>query len=173
MARLTEQTKKLIIADYLTGKFSQRELAKKHSASIGTINNLTKNIPPENERIVEAQVSVLSAKATLPNEQMNAVLNAAEREFRNRQMIENATQLNLKRITEHLEKNQKFEKIGIGDGVQNFAPVELNASDYKAAQAAIDKASITLGVNPRFANTTINNTNAQQNNRQIIISQDD
>ncbi|MGB2553724.1 hypothetical protein ACPF04_11290, partial [Campylobacter sp. MOP51] len=93
--------------------------------------------------------------------------------IRNRQLIENATQLNLKRIKEHLEKNQKFEKISIGDGAQNFKPVELNASDYKAAQDAIDKASITLGVNPRFASTTINNTNAQQNTHQIKISQDD
>ncbi|WP_169975859.1 hypothetical protein [Campylobacter sp. RM16191] len=174
MAKIAEQVKKLIIADHLTGKFSQRDLAKKYNVSIGTISNLTKGAEPQNEHLVEAKVSLMSAEQTLPPEQMNAVLNAAEREIRNRQLIENATQLNLKRIKEHLEKNQKFEKISIGDGAQNFEPVELNASDYKAAQEAIDKASLTLGVNPRFAAATqITNTNAQQTIPQIIIKQDD
>ena len=46
--------------------------------------------------------------------------------------------------------------------MQNFEPVELNANDYKALQEAIDKASLTLGVNSRTGNISINNTNAQQ-----------
>lgn len=38
-----------------------------------------------------------------------------------------------------------------------------NANDLKAIVDLSDKASITLGVNQRHANTTINNTNATQN----------
>ena len=75
---------------------------------------------------------------------------------------------NLNRVMDMLDKNTKFEKVGVGDGVQNFEPVELNANDYKALQEAIDKASLTLGVNSRTGNISINNTNAQQSVQQNV-----
>ena len=53
--------------------------------------------------------------------------------------------------------------------MQSFEPVELNANDYKALQDAIDKASLTLGVNQRTANTTINNANVQQSEETKIV----
>lgn len=167
MARITDETKKQVIADYLTGKFSQRDLVKKYNISLGTANKLTKDLAPENERYVEAEVTMIAARQTLPNEQMNAIMNAAKDEAYNRGLIFNATQKNLVKITEMLNKNTKHEKVGVGDGVQSFEPVELNANDYKALQDAIDKASLTLGINQRNASTTINNTNAQQTKIQI------
>lgn len=167
VAKITDETKKQAIADYLTGKFSQRDLVKKYNISLGTANKLTKDLAPENERYVEAEVTMIAARQTLPNEQMNAIMNAAKDEAYNRGLIFNATQKNLVKITEMLNKNTKHEKVGVGDGVQNFEPVELNANDYKALQDAIDKASLTLGVNPRTAQTLIQNTNAQQTKIQI------
>ena len=70
---------------------------------------------------------------------------------------------------EYLSKNQKLEKINVGDGVQNFEPVGLGADDFKYCQDTIDKASITLGINPRHANTNIkvDNNNLQQTNLTI------
>ena len=169
MAKITDATKKLIIADYLTGKFSQRELAKKYNIALGTANKLTKNLTPENEHYVEAEVTMISARQTLPDEQMNAIMNAAKDEAYNRGLIFNATQKNLAKITEMLDKNTKYEKVGVGDGVQTFEPVELNANDYKALQDAIDKASLTLGVSQRAASTTINNANVQQSEETKIV----
>lgn len=169
MAKITDATKKLIIADYLTGKFSQRELAKKYNIALGTANKLTKNLTPENEHYVEAEVTMISARQTLPDEQMNAIMNAAKDEAYNRGLIFNATQKNLAKITEMLDKNTKYEKVGVGDGVQTFEPIELNANDFKALQDAIDKASLTLGVNPRFGGTTINNANVQQSEETKIV----
>ena len=169
MAKINQETKKLIIADYLTGKFSQRELSKKFNISLGTINNLTKHLTPENERLVEAQISILTAQQTLPSEQMNAVMNAAKDEAYNRGLIFNATQKNLNRVIDMLDKNTKLEKINVGEGVQNFEPVELNANDYKALQEMIDKASLTLGVNQRGVTTQINNANVQKDETKIII----
>lgn len=169
MARLTEHDKNLLIADYHTNKYSQRELAKKYNISLGTVSNLTKEISPQNEHIVNAQVTILTAKAILPVEHLNAILNAAQDEIYNKNLITNATQLNLVRTMEYLTKNQKLEKINVGDGVQNFEPVGLGADDFKHCQDTIDKASITLGVNQRHANSQVNisNTNAIQNNTQI------
>ena len=112
---------------------------------------------------------MISARQTLPDEQMNAIMNAAKDEAYNRGLIFNATQKNLAKITEMLDKNTKYEKVGVGDGVQNFEPVELNANDYKALQDAIDKASLTLGVNQRTSSTTINNANVQQSEETKIV----
>lgn len=169
MAKITNEIKEKILADFHTGKFSQRELAKKYNASKTTIANLTKGLSPKNDRLVEAQVSLLSAQNNLTATEMTAIMTAAKDEAYNRGLIFNATQKNLAKITDMLNKNTKFEKVGVGDGVQSFEPVELNANDYKALQDAIDKASLTLGVNQRAANTTINNANVQQSEETKIV----
>lgn len=89
-----------------------------------------------------------------------------------KKIIYSATQLNLVRTMEYLSKNQKLEKINVGDGVQNFEPVGLGADDFKYCQDTIDKASITLGINPRHANTNIkvDNNNTQENNMPMQIN---
>ena len=162
MAKLTEAIKEKILADFHTGKFSQRGLAKKHSVSNGSVANLLKGLTPKNEHLVEAQITLLSAQTQKSKIEMSSILSTAKDEAYNRGLIFNATQKNLNRVMDMLDKNTKFEKIGVGEGVQNFEPVELNANDYKALQDAIDKASLTLGVNSRTGNISINNTNAQQ-----------
>ena len=59
MAKITNEIKERILADFHTGKFSQRELAKKYAVSNGTVANLLKGLTPENERLVEAQITLL------------------------------------------------------------------------------------------------------------------
>lgn len=169
MARLTDNEKKLVIADYKTGKYSQRELAERHHISVGTVNNLTKDLKADNEQFVQAQISLLTAKALLPPEQMNAILNAAQEEIYNKGLVTNATQLNLVRMTEHISVNKKLEKVNVGDGIQQFEEVGLGSGDYLNIQNAIDRASLTLKINDRHApKTDINLTNAQQNNTRFV-----
>lgn len=151
MAKLSDHEKTLLIADYHTNKYSQRKLAEKYNVSIGTVNNLTKEVTPQNEHLVNAQMSIISAKAILPIEQMNAILNTAQEEMYNKNLVTNATQLNLVRTMEYLSKNKKLEKRSVGDGVQVFDEVGLGADDFKQCQDTIDKASITLKVNERHA----------------------
>lgn len=176
VGKITDEIKEKILADFHTGKFSQRELAKKHSVSNGTVANLLKGLTPKNEHLVEAQITLLSAQTQKSEIEMSSILSTAKDEAYNRGLIFNATQKNLNRVMDMLDKNTKFEKVGVGDGVQNFEPVELNANDYKALQEAIDKASLTLGVNSRTGNISINNTNAQQNEvteiRRTIVKPD-
>lgn len=175
MPRLSDSEKKLVIADFKTGRYSQRELADRHNISVGTVNNLTKGLTADNEHLVNAQISLLTARAILPPEQLNAILNAAQEEIYNKQLVTNATQLNLIRMTEHISVNKKLEKISVGDGVQQFEEVGLGSSDYLNIQNAIDKASLTLGVNQRHApKSDVNLTNAQQNvTPTIILKRDD
>lgn len=167
MARLTDKQKELILADYHTGKYSQRKLSEKHDVSIGTVNKITKEETPQNEHIVNAQITLLTAKSYISNEQMNAIMNTAKDEIFNNALITNATQLNLVRTMEYLSNNKKLDKINSGGGIQEHVEVGLGSDDFKYCQDTIDKASLTLGVNQRHSSTLINNTNATQNN--III----
>lgn len=153
MARLSNQDDAIlsskIIADHKTGKYSQRELSIKHNVSVGKINKIVKGIPHQNEHLVDAQVSLLTAKAYLTDAEMNSIVNTAHEVVFNQGLITNATQLNLVRMTQALKINKKLEKISVGDGMQKFEEVELGSGDYKNIQDAIDKAGQTLGVIPR------------------------
>ena len=169
MAKLTPQDEINLVSDWKTGRYSQRDLASKYNCSKGKVSQLTEGIEKaKNDQVVKAQITILTAKSLLSDEEMTAIMTAAQNEVFNKGLITNATQLNLVRTMEYLTKNQKLEKINVGDGVQNFEPVGLGADDFKYCQDTIDKASITLGINPRHANSQINisndNTNAIQNN---------
>ena len=168
VGKITDDIKEKILADFHTGKFSQRELAKKHSVSNGTVANLLKGLTPKNEHLVEAQITLLSAQTQKSEIEMSSILSTAKDEAYNRGLIFNATQKNLNRVMDMLDKNTKYEKVGIGDGVQTFEPIELNANDFKTLQDMIDKASLTLGVNQRVATTQINNANVQSEQKIII-----
>ena len=170
MAKLTPQDEINLVSDWKTGRYSQRDLASKYNCSKGKVSQLTEGIEKaKNDQVVKAQITILTAKALLSDEELTAIMTAAQNEVFNKGLITNATQLNLVRTMEYLSKNQKLEKINVGDGVQNFEPVGLGSDDFKQCQDAIDKASITLGVNQRHANSQVNisNTNAVQNNLSV------
>lgn len=156
MAKLTSNDIENLLADFNTGKFSQRDLSKKYNVSLGKINQLVKGLEPKNEHIVEATKTVLKAKEELTNAEMNSIMNIAEQELRNKEIIMKAT---LKNITSMIKK--------INDG--------SSIAEHKIAQDAIDKASITLNVNPRHANSQINinneNNQATQNVASLTIEQ--
>lgn len=175
MAKLSELEKTRLLADWKTGKYSQRDLVKKYNASKGTVSEITKGVEQKNGHLVDAQVSLLSAKAILPPEEMGAIMGTAQEIIYNQNLITNATQLNLVRTTEYLSNNKKLVKLSAGMGTQELVEVGLGSSDFKECQEAIDKASLTLGINQRHSNIKIDNTNAQQTNQptQIIIKRDE
>lgn len=145
---ISNKDKNLIIADFLTGKYSQRELSKKYDVSLGTINKLTKDLEQKNEHLVNAQVSILRAKQELDPLEMNAIMNTANQLSEYKDIIDKAT---LKNIS-HLAK-----KINEGSSI----------IEHKIAQDTFDKASITLNVNSRHAKSgdvNVNATAAVQNN---------
>jgi len=173
---VSEKIKKEILADYHTNKYSQRSLSKKHAVSIGTVNKITKEVKPQNEHLVNAQVSLLSAKALISDEQMNAIVNTAKDELLNKGLVENAAQLSLIRKTELLSENRKeaivkninYNADGKREESHEIMSVVLSPDDLKAIDDGIDKASLTLKVNKRHSNAIITNTNAQQNNNEIV-----
>lgn len=162
VAKLTDELKNKILADFHTGKFSQRELAKKYEVSKTLIANIVGGLTPKNDHLVEAQISILSAKESLSETEMTAIMTTAKDEAYNRGLIFNATHKVIQRATQMLEKNTKMEKVSIGDGIQNLEPIELTPLDLKNLQEAIFKGGEALGVVTKVPSTQINNMNAQQ-----------
>ncbi len=132
MAKLTDNEVKLLIADYHTGKFSQRKLAEKYNVSIGKVNQLTKEVTPINEHLVNAQMSILSAKSQLTNEQMNAIMNTAQELAFNKGLVFNVSQKALQKASMLLDQSEDMNEL-------------------KTAVDLADRASLTLGVNQRHA----------------------
>ncbi|OCR86679.1 hypothetical protein CFT13S00388_07950 [Campylobacter fetus subsp. testudinum] len=154
--RLSDETKAEIIADFKTGKYTQRELSTKHKVSLGAVSSYTKGLKCENEHFVNA---IVSAKTELNAFEMNAVFNTADRLVKDTEMIYSVTR----------------KLIHKADAMSELVE---SPNDIHTLISAVDKASVTLNVNQRHAKTEINNTaNASSNTitirRREIKSQSD
>ena len=85
-----------------------------------------------------------------------------------KRLINGASMINLTKTIEYLQGGVKLEKVSIGQGMQELTEVGLASDDFKQCQDAIDKASITLGINQRHATSSVNIAN--QNQQQAIIN---
>ena len=139
MARLNDKTKQLLIADYHTNNFSQRELSKKYDVSLGTVSKLTKEVKPENEHLVNAQMAILSAQSKLSNEQMNAIMNTAKDKLRREKLISTTSEKIVQLAQEMVDKNKKQVVIKVKDYSKengsseslDVIEIELDTSDLK------------------------------------------
>lgn len=156
MARLTDKDRELILADYHTGHYTQRELAGKFEVSTATINKLTKGKEPKYlakvNTIVEATADIYSESEQNEHE-VNAVVNVIEEKTRHIRLInDNAIKLagKLNAMADQIDEPQDLKHL-----------VEAN-----------DKLAITLKVADRHApKTEINNNNAnvQSDNFQALL----
>lgn len=165
MARLSQDTKDKILDDFHLGK-SQNELARLYEVSPATINKICKGIK---QKYVDKVNTIVSIKSELSEESeylVNAFDKEVNRQLMLKQIVFNASEKLLIKATKMIEENKTVDKINVGAGVQQIEPRNLDSSDLKNLADTIDKASITLGVNQRHANSqvNINNTNATQNN---------
>ncbi|WP_066222596.1 hypothetical protein [Aliarcobacter cryaerophilus] len=173
---LRESGKSLSEVELLTGinKSSIQRKEKKENWIVGKTQQLKSDIievEKQNATILQQKATIREKIATLEDYEIKYLDEIIQDEAKIRSLLFSTTALNVIRINEDLQQNMKYEKVSCGDGVQNLEPVKLSASDYKNAQEALDKASITLGINQRHSNSQINinneNTNAQQNNINI------
>lgn len=119
---------------------------------------------------ISGTISRNPSKAHIIAEDVLRDINQLAEQIDAEKMINGATMINLTRTIEYLQSNTKLEKISVGQGIQQFEPVGLASSDFKECQDTIDKASVTLGINQRHANSqvTVNNQNNHQNNTNIL-----
>ncbi|OCR99234.1 hypothetical protein A9K75_07870 [Campylobacter fetus subsp. testudinum] len=151
MAKLTEELKEQIIADFHVGK-SQNRLAKEYELSPATINKLCKGLEPKYEK----KVNIITAiKTELKNEseyQAFAFEQEVNRKLKHSALIYNVQEKAIKRAAEMIDMID-------------------NPQDLSAIIRGIDTASLTLGVNARHAKTEIN-TNATATNTIKITRKD-
>lgn len=137
-----------------SGKLSLSEISKQtgiDKSSISKKSKIQQWSSVENSDYIDAKVLIATKKSTLSMEKINTLDEIADNEIRNRNLVYGVTQKALRKA------NAMIDEID-------------NANDLKAIVDLSDRASITLGVNARHANTTINNTNANQVNAPTQIN---
>ena len=176
---LRESGKSLSEVELLTGinKSSIQRKEKKENWQLNKTQQLKSDIievEKENAKILQIKTQLREKIATLEDYEIKYLDELIQDEAKIRSLLFSTTALNVIRINEDLQQNMKYEKVSCGDGVQNLEPVKLSASDYKNAQEALDKASITLGINQRHSNNQINvNTQNNIQNNNIPLSIED
>ncbi len=176
---LRESGKSLSEVELLTGinKSSIQRKEKKENWIVGKTQQLKSDIievEKENAKILQRKTQLREKIATLEDYEIKYLDELIQDEAKIRSLLFSTTALNVIRINEDLQQNMKYEKVSCGDGVQILEPVKLSASDYKNAQEALDKASITLGINQRHSSNQINvNTQNNIQNNNIPLSIED
>ena len=172
MARLTDKQREDIRNQLILGE-SQYSIARDYEVSSATVNKIFKTIR-EDEFLTNEVKEEIAIKSKLNNQSESLVKafdDKVNEQLRRQGLVFNATEKLLKKIDYAMENHKPVEKVNIGEGIQRLVPVEYGANDYKNFADAIDKASLTLGVNQRHSNSQVNiqNTNAQQTNIPIQI----
>ena len=151
MARLTDKQREDIRNQLILGE-SQYSIARDYEVSSATVNKIFKTIS-EDEFLVKEVKGEIAIKSKL-SYQSESLLKAFDTkvndELRRQNLVFNASEKALVKLS------------GLIDDVDE-------AQDMKHIVDAIDKASITLGVNQRHSNSQVNisNTNATQTNVEL------
>ena len=169
MARLNKETWERLKADYVTGAYSVRDLAKKYNISHAAINKKRKKenwiILDEKEfeevankkeiikkvsKSFREKVSKVSKKVSVKPEKLE---NAVEEYVDKRAMVETAGVDVVLKAQEILSDGKVQEIATVSGEMGEIRVVErnLNPRELKSLADAIDKIAQTLGVVPRFS----------------------
>jgi len=132
MPRLTAEDKELILADYHTGHYTQRELAKKYNTSHVTVGKITKGQEPKHKDKVTTQIAIATELSQESYQEVKAVETIVTEKTRHLQLInDNATKL--------------ARKLAV-----MADPIDT-PNDMKTLAEANDKLAVTLKVADRHA----------------------
>jgi len=150
MARLTNEDREKILADFHTGQFSKNELAKKYKTSHTTINKLTKGIEPKNKTIVSTQIAHRTALSEQSFKEVSAVETIVDEKTKHLVFFQNSAL-----------KNQELANKQISDESELY-DLKIHADlTNKNKQSVLGKDADTQ--------VNINNSNTQQSLEQTGI----
>ncbi len=143
------------------------EISKSQISKKSKLENWQKG--NEKKQLIAQAIEVATKKETLGNTALEVHNEIVSEQLRRQNLVFNASEKLLVKATQMIDKNQTVDKVNVGAGVQQIEPRELDSSDLKNLADTIDKASVTLGVNQRHANSQVNisNTNATQTNIEL------
>ena len=139
---------------YETNQYSLAQISDKTGIDKSTISKKAKIqqwSSVENLDYIEAKTTLAVKKSKLNQQEINTLDEVADEVVRRKNLVYGVQEKAIKRAGEILEATEA-------------------AQDLKHLVDAVDKASLTLGVNQRHANSQVNiqNSNAQQNNIKSI-----
>ena len=148
MARLTDKQREDIKNQLILGE-SQYSISRDYEVSSATVNKIFKTIR-EDEFLVKEVKEEIAIKTKLFSQSESIVKafdDKVNEQLRRQNLVFNASEKALKKLDSLIDMTE-------------------DAQDMKHIVDSIDKASITLGVNQRHANSQVNisNTNATQVN---------
>tara|TARA_R110000850_G_scaffold85804_1_gene184911 strand:+ start:836 stop:1300 length:465 start_codon:yes stop_codon:yes gene_type:complete len=148
---MAKYDKDALLADYHTGDYSQRQLAKRHNISNGTVANITKGLDKKNERLIQKKVEVAQEVKLLNEQELSAV--------------EHSVRFKL----DMLKDIETFSY-----SAMSKANELVNASDsgyeFKAVVEGVDKLSVMTKINDRHAKPAHMQQNTQNNVTELVIT---
>jgi len=144
--------KKKLIADYQTGGYTQRELAHRYNLSVGMVSKITKEISKESEQLVNNKIQVDHELVLQSEQNRNAINEVVNRELKRKLLAE--------KLEDYLDN-------AVGQaakaGVEILQRDEVTMQDVVGFGKFQNDARVGLDLQPKFASSTTNNINAQQN----------
>jgi hypothetical protein len=147
-------------------KWGKETKRKRIKADIVAFEKKKETLEKENETLIR-EIS------TLDEFEITIIQNVVEEETRNKSLLFSTANLSLIRKNQLLTKNKKqvieMETHYSDDGkplkkTPIVIEMELSPTDLKTIDEGVDKNAVTMEIAQRHSNTTINNTNATQNN---------
>ena len=153
MARLTDKQREDIRNQLILGE-SQYSIARDYQVSSATVNKIFKTISEDEFLVkeVKGEIAIKSKLSSQSESLVKAFDTKVNDELRRQNLVFNASEKALVKLSSLIDDIDE-------------------AQDMKHLVDAIDKASITLGVNQRHSNSTIisNNSNVQENKNLEIV----
>lgn len=119
-------------AEHKTGRYSQRELAKRFNISPAYVNKIVKNIDKIDEEVVNAGIAYKTALASRDEHSVNAIENTVNEATKHLAYINNLTLKNLSVMAKKINE-------------------DTTIAEHKMISEAVDKSAITLKVAERHA----------------------
>ena len=129
---MAKYDKEALLADYHTGDYSQRQLAKMYRVSVGTVSTATKGLHKKTERLIKDKVELIQATDELTNKELNA--------------FEHSVQFKVSMLREI----EVFSQAAMKTAKTMIVSPE-SGNDFKAVVEGVDKLSILTRVNDRHA----------------------
>jgi hypothetical protein len=146
---MAKYDKEALLADYHTGDYSQRQLAKKHKISNGPVANITKGLGKKNERLIQMKVEVAQEVELLNEQELSA--------------IEHSVRFKL----DMLRDIEKFSYEAMSKA-NKLVKLSDSGNDFKAVVEGVDKLSIMTKINDRHAKPAHMQQNTQNNAEKVI-----
>jgi len=157
-------------------RYTQQQLADKYGISKGMVNRYIQPKVNKVNKIIDEEVSIHRDYKKLQEEKSKHLTKSEQIEVNKQiesklyaeQLVNSVVLSSLLANQQILEDGYVEDKINVGDRVQKFEKRKINTSDTLNIINGTDKASITLGVNQRHANSQIN-VNTQNNMQQNTV----